>query len=144
MQTIRLLTAKDPQLTTKLKHIDIHTHWLRQEVQKGNVVLKYQSTVTLVADGFTKELPQQKHKEFIWQLNMVDLPSYTNGPEALSNWIKTTKILNYWNAAEFDYESDMRWTAKKVYIFYYYKSIGIQEVSQIDYYTYLLITTLNY
>ena len=84
MQTIRLLTANDPQLTTKLKHVDIHTHWLRQEIQEGNIILEYQPTATLVTDGFTKELPRQKHEKFIRQLNMVDLPSFTNGPEALS------------------------------------------------------------
>ena len=54
---------------------------------------------------------------------------------------------NYWNyrnAAKFDDESEMRCGAKKAYNYYYYESMDIQEVFQIDIYTYLLITTLNY
>ena len=31
-QTIRLVTSEIPQLTTRLKHVDIRQHWLRQEV----------------------------------------------------------------------------------------------------------------
>jgi hypothetical protein len=34
-QIIRLLTTETPQINTKLKHIDIHGHWLRQEVVNG-------------------------------------------------------------------------------------------------------------
>src|SRR6266567_4471083 len=31
-QTIRLLTKSDAELNTKLQHVNIHYHWLRQEV----------------------------------------------------------------------------------------------------------------
>jgi len=31
-QTIRLLVAESLKLQTKLRHVDIHAHWLRQEV----------------------------------------------------------------------------------------------------------------
>ena len=31
-QTIRLVTTEFPHLATKLKHIDVQHHWLRQEV----------------------------------------------------------------------------------------------------------------
>ena len=31
-QTIRLLVDESTKLQTKLRHIDIHSHWLRQEV----------------------------------------------------------------------------------------------------------------
>ncbi len=34
-QTIRLLVDKSMRLQTKLRHFDIHSHWLRQEVQCG-------------------------------------------------------------------------------------------------------------
>ena len=72
IQTIRLLTSDDNQLITKLKHIDIHSHWLRQEIRKGIIKLEYQQSSLLVADGFTKELPRQKHEAFIQQLGLVD------------------------------------------------------------------------
>ena len=38
--TIRLLIEKAAKLQTKLRHIDIHFHWLRQEVQRGAVQLQ--------------------------------------------------------------------------------------------------------
>ena len=72
-QTLRLLQMDEPRLVTKLKHVDIHSHWLRQEVQAGTVKLEYMETSLLVADGFTKELPRQKHEKFIRQLNLVDI-----------------------------------------------------------------------
>ena len=38
-QRIRLLVDKLTKLQTKLRHIDIHSHWLRQEVQQGTIVV---------------------------------------------------------------------------------------------------------
>ena len=32
MQTVRLLKHDTPKLDIKLQHIDVHQHWLRQEV----------------------------------------------------------------------------------------------------------------
>jgi hypothetical protein len=46
---------------------------LRQEVQAGNIKVQWVPTAEMVADGFTKVLPAQKHKEFIKQLNLVDI-----------------------------------------------------------------------
>lgn len=73
MQTVRLLLKESPKLVTKLKHIDVHSHWLRQEVEHCNLDIKWIATYEMPADGFTKALPQQKHKEFIKHLNLVDI-----------------------------------------------------------------------
>ena len=54
-----------PKLVIKLKHIDIYSHWLRQEVQKDIILLKYKESSLIMADKFTKELPRQKHETFI-------------------------------------------------------------------------------
>ena len=62
-----------PKLVTKLKHVDIHNHWLRQEVAHQNIQIKWISTTEMPADGLTKALPRQKHEAFLWQLNMVDI-----------------------------------------------------------------------
>ena len=43
-QSIHLVTAKIAQLQTKLRHIDIHNHWLRQEVRDWQITIKYIST----------------------------------------------------------------------------------------------------
>jgi hypothetical protein len=54
-QTIRLL-AESAKLQTKLRHIDIHSHWLRQEVQWGSITLTWQESKKIMADGLTKAL----------------------------------------------------------------------------------------
>lgn len=73
LQTVRLLLKESPKLVTKLKHIDIHQHWLRQEVEHRNVKINWISTYDMPADGFTKALPRQKHEKFLQQLNLVDI-----------------------------------------------------------------------
>ena len=72
-QTIRLLTKETPKLQTALKHVDIHQSWLRQEVQAGRIKVQWVPTAEMVADGFTKALPAQKHSDFIKLLNLVDI-----------------------------------------------------------------------
>ena len=72
-QTIGLLSKEDPQLRTKLRHVDIHHHWLRQEVQAGRVAVNWFETARMPADGLTKILPIQRHAEFIRMLGLVDL-----------------------------------------------------------------------
>ncbi len=39
-QTIRLLVDKSMKLQTKLRYIDIHSHRLRQEVQRGSIHIR--------------------------------------------------------------------------------------------------------
>jgi hypothetical protein len=73
MQIIRLLKKEAPKLNTKLKHVDIHQNWLRQEVQARNIKIDWVPTADMVADGFTKELSPQKHANFVRQLNLVDI-----------------------------------------------------------------------
>ena len=60
-------------MDTKLRHVDIHQHWLRQEVQEHRVELKWLPTAEMPADGFTKALSAQKHATFVAQLNLVDI-----------------------------------------------------------------------
>ena len=72
-QTIRLLTSENPQLSTKLRHVDIHQHWLRQEVQEGRLNVEWISTVDMKADGFTKALSRQPFERFIQQLGLTDI-----------------------------------------------------------------------
>jgi hypothetical protein len=60
--------------------VDIHQHWLRQEVQAGRIDIKWMPTAEMPADGLTKQLPRQKHEEFVRQLNLVDISDQLNGP----------------------------------------------------------------
>ena len=75
LQTIRLMLKETPRLVTKLKHIDIHQHWLRQEIATGGLNIQWISTDSMPADGFTKALPRQKHEAFVRQLGLVDIVS---------------------------------------------------------------------
>ena len=56
MQTIRLLTKSDAELNTKLRHVDIHHHWLRQEVQEGRIKINWTPTANIAIDGLIKAL----------------------------------------------------------------------------------------
>ena len=73
LQTVGLMIKDSPKLVTKLKHVDIAQHWLRQEVANKSINIEWISTNEMAADGLTKALPIQKHKEFIKQLNLVDI-----------------------------------------------------------------------
>jgi hypothetical protein len=74
-QTIRLLQMETPRLITKLKHVDVHSCWIRQEVQKGSIYVQWISTNDMVADGLTKALSPQKHARFIELLGLKDISS---------------------------------------------------------------------
>lgn len=69
-QTVRLINIETPQLTTKLRHVDIHHFWLRQEAQSGRIHVDWVPTDEMPADGFTKSLSAEKHQRFIEQLGM--------------------------------------------------------------------------
>ena len=67
-QTIRALTTN--RLITKLRHVDIHKHWLRQEISRGKIGIEWVSTNNILADGLTKSLPPQRQKQFIGLLGL--------------------------------------------------------------------------
>src|SRR5438270_4927448 len=50
-QTIRLVTADITLLQTKLRHVDIHNHWLWQEVTTGRIAVEYTPSQDMQADG---------------------------------------------------------------------------------------------
>lgn len=72
MQTIRLVTADVARLQTKLRHVDIHNHWLRQEITRKAIKVEYVPSDNMIADGFTKSLPINKWAGFLDQLGLVE------------------------------------------------------------------------
>ena len=72
-QTVRLTQGDADRIQTKLRHVDIHQMWLRQEVEAGRIKVEWKSTNHMPADGFTKLLPRQKHENFVRQLGMTDI-----------------------------------------------------------------------
>lgn len=55
--------------------MDIHGHWLRQEVQAKRINLRWTPTADMPADGLTKVLTKQKNNAFLKQLNLIDTTS---------------------------------------------------------------------
>ena len=72
-RTIDLVTSEDTPFDTNLRHVDIHGHWLRQEVQAGRVHVKWVPSSSMMADGLTKLLPRQRHADFVKLLGMEDV-----------------------------------------------------------------------
>ena len=72
-QTIRIVVEEDIKLNSRLRHVDIHNHWLRQEHRGGTMQIKWVPTGQMPADGLTKALPRQKHEEFVRALGLVDI-----------------------------------------------------------------------
>jgi transposase InsO family protein len=72
-QTLRLITEDAAKLITKLRHVDIHNHWLRQEHAAKRVIFQWKPTTEMLADGFTKALPRQKFEKFTKMIGMVDI-----------------------------------------------------------------------
>ncbi|KAF7573964.1 hypothetical protein PtrM4_055870 [Pyrenophora tritici-repentis] len=70
-QTIRLVNEDVAKLQTKLRHVDIHNHWLRQEVTRKTIKVEYVPSDNMIADGFTKSLPANKWASFLDQLGLV-------------------------------------------------------------------------
>ncbi|KAI1000382.1 hypothetical protein K3495_g7810 [Podosphaera aphanis] len=74
-QTVKILTQQTPLLTTKLRHIDIHQHWLREKLisdKSNNVKLTWVPTSQMPADGLTKRLHIAKHRDFVKQIGLED------------------------------------------------------------------------
>jgi hypothetical protein len=77
-QTVGLIQKERPQLTSKLRHVDIHNHWLRQIHRDGKLSVQWVPTTDMPADGFTKPLSAEKHSHFVKQLGLVDISSQIN------------------------------------------------------------------
>ena len=82
-QTVGIITKIDEKLHTKLRHVDIHQHWLRQEVQRGNIQIEWKPTNQMPADGLTKSLARQRHASFMQQLGLRDIKDYLSGGDQI-------------------------------------------------------------
>ena len=72
-QTLRLINDEITKLRTKLRHVDIHNHWLRQEVQEGRITAKYVPSNKMIANGLMKVLSEKEFRDFVRQVGLEDL-----------------------------------------------------------------------
>ena len=55
--------AKNSHVNSHLKHIDVHYHYVRQQLEDGNFGILYVPMVDNLADILTKNLPKPRHLE---------------------------------------------------------------------------------
>lgn len=72
-QTIGLIKSPLEKLKAKLKHVDIHNHWLREHIQKKTILVTYEPSAKLIADGLTKALQGDQFKESCNQLGLINI-----------------------------------------------------------------------
>jgi transposase InsO family protein len=58
-----IAVSKNPEHHSRMKHIDVMYHWLREKVEKGLLKLQFVPTEEMVADVLTKGLARVKHEK---------------------------------------------------------------------------------
>jgi hypothetical protein len=82
--TTGMLNKESPKLQTKMKHVDLHQHWLRERVQNQDITVNWISTREMPADGLTKPLGRQRHADFVRLLGLRDLRGELDASEWMS------------------------------------------------------------
>ena len=73
----RLWATKPTEVTAKGRSIRVNYHYFRDEVTAGRLTVHRIDGSDNPADGFTKPLVGQAHKEFLRMLGMVDIARNT-------------------------------------------------------------------
>ena len=77
--------AKNPVFHARTKHIEVHYHFVREQILAGDIDLVYVSTEEQVADIFTKALGAEKLRRFRIMLGLIQLTSSSRGSVEMSN-----------------------------------------------------------
>ena len=64
--------AYNPVQHTRTKHIEIHNHFIRDHVARGDIALSFVSTKNQLADIFTKPLDEARFCYLRNELNIID------------------------------------------------------------------------
>ena len=73
--------TKNPQFHGRSKHISIKYHFIRDQVEKGAVELKYCPTKEMVADMMTKGLPKEQFMKLRSMAGVTTLQGFYSGNE---------------------------------------------------------------
>jgi hypothetical protein len=71
MSTIAI--AMNPIQHSRVKHMDVRTHFIRDHLDKEDLKLIWCPTEDMIADIFTKALPQGDHRKFTQLLGLRSL-----------------------------------------------------------------------
>ena len=63
--------ARNPKYHSRTKHIDIRHHFIRDQVEAGNIHLTYCITQQMLADLLTKSLPMDQFRNLRKQMGMI-------------------------------------------------------------------------
>ena len=74
--------AKNPVQHKRTKHIDVRHHFLRDNVEKGNIIMEFCKTENQVADIFTKALGRESFQKNRLELGLIFL-----------DWILSNQVL---------------------------------------------------
>jgi hypothetical protein len=66
--------SKNPVMHSKMKHIPIKYHFLREQVVEKNIRVEYVGTKEQVADIFTKPLPREAFEYLRQRLRVISTP----------------------------------------------------------------------
>jgi hypothetical protein len=66
-----LSVAKNPEHHGRMKHLDLRFYWLRNEVEKETIVMKYLPTEEMPADILTKALGRVKVEEMVKMIGLT-------------------------------------------------------------------------
>jgi hypothetical protein len=66
--------SKNLVMHSKMKHIPIKYHFLREQVAEKNIRVEYVGTKEQVADIFTKPLPQEAFEYLCQRLGVISTP----------------------------------------------------------------------
>jgi hypothetical protein len=71
--TSAISITENPVLHSRTKHIDVRHHFIRDHVEKGDIILKYIPTEDQLADIFTKPLSYERFNKLRTELGMIEI-----------------------------------------------------------------------
>jgi methyl coenzyme M reductase subunit D len=71
--TSAICISKDPVQHSKVKHIHIRHHFLKDNVEQGNIKLEFCHTENQIADIITKPLSRERFEKLRLELGMIKL-----------------------------------------------------------------------
>ena len=71
--------TEDLVFHARIKHVEVHYHFVREKVLRGEINMKYVRTEDQVADIFTKRVSGVKFEHFRRQLGMVSKHIFLKG-----------------------------------------------------------------